>query len=207
MMDFKLQNIKVQMKTIENNLDNISMMINMPNANIKSQFENLGIQMLNLGIEIFTNSLTFIGIGNTFDSAKQLTNISLQIQNLINQLNINDIPMPFIPMNNNLNISPMPMMPINNNNNNNNQKLGITFKSKYETDITLFLDGKTTVSEMIKKYLLIIGESKLFYSKNKIAFMYNASLLRFDDQTEIENLFREDGSPKIVVDYPDKLIG
>ena len=191
-MDFKLQNIKVQMKTIENNLDNISMMINMPNANIKSQFENLGIQMLNLGIEIFTNSLN---------------NISLQIQNLINQLNINDIPMPFIPMNNNLNISPMPMMPINNNNNNNNQKLGITFKSKYETDITLFLDGKTTVSEMIKKYLLIIGESKLFYSKNKIIFIYNASLLRFDDQTEIENLFREDGSPKIVVDYPDKLIG
>ena len=120
-MDFKLQNIKVQVKTIENNLDNISMMINMPNANIKSQFENLGIQMLNLGIEIFTNSLIFIGISNTFDSTKQLNTISLQIQNLINQLNIYNMPMPFIPMNNNLNISPMPMIPINNNNNNNNQ--------------------------------------------------------------------------------------
>ena len=60
---------------------------------------------------------------------------------------------------------------------------------------------------MIKKYLLIIGESKLFYSKNKIAFMYNASLLRFDDQTKIENVFRYDDSPKILVTDIGNIIG
>ena len=206
MMDFKLQNIKVQMKTIENNLDNISMMINMPNANIKSQFENLGIQMLNLGIEIFTNSLTYIGIGNTFDSAKQLTNISLQIQNLINQLNIYNMPMPFIPMNNNLNISPMPMMPININNNN-NKELGITFKSVNGKTKTLFLDSKITVSEMLQKYLLSIGKPELFNLKNKIVFIYNASMLRYDDQTKIENLFGNYGSHSIMVSDVDNMIG
>ena len=220
-MNFQIQNIKVQLKTIENNLDNISMMINMNNVNIKSQLENIGIQMLNLGIEIFNNSLSFIGIMNTFDSTKQLTNISLQIQNLINRLN-NNMAMPTIPMNNNLNIPIMPQIPvmqINNNfnnfqqNNNNNKnfdikKLNIIFESTKGTKILLPLDIKTTVGEMLKAYLLRIEKPELINTYDKITFIHNRVRIRFDFQTTIEEYFRGEGpNPKIIVNDIKDIIG
>ena len=214
-----MQNIKVQLKTIENNLDNISMMINMNNVNIKSQLENIGIQMLNLGIEIFNNSLSFIGIINTFDSTKQLTNISLQIQNLINRLN-NNMAMPTIPMNNNLNIPIMPQIPVmqinnncnnfqqNNNNNFNIDKLNIIFKSIKGTTTLLSLDKKTTVGEMLKTYLLRIGKPELINAYDKINFIHNRVRIRFDFQTTIEEYFRCEGpSPVILVNDVSDLIG
>ena len=216
-----MQNIKVQLKTIENNLDNISMMINMNNMNIKSQLENIGIQMLNLGIEIFNNSLSFIGIMNTFDSTKQLTNISLQIQNLINRLN-NNMAMPTIPMNNNLNIPIMPQIPVmqinnnfnnfqQNNNNNNNfdiKKLNIIFESTEGTKILLPLDIKTTVGEMLKAYLLRIEKPELINTYDKITFIHNRVRIRFDFQTTIEEYFRGEGPfPVILVNEVSDLIG
>ena len=218
-MNFQIQNIKVQLKTIENNLDNISMMINMNNINIKSQLENIGIQMLNLGIEIFNNSLSFIGIINTLDSTKKLTNISLQIQNLINQLN-NNMTMPIIPINNNLsipNLLQIPIMPINNNfynfqenNNNNNltiEKYNITFETTGGLKILLSLDKKTTVCEMLKAYLIRIEKPELINTYDKIIFIHNRFKIRFDCQSTLEEYFKGIPNPLILVDDVNRLIG
>ncbi len=60
---------------------------------------------------------------------------------------------------------------------------------------------------MLQKYLLSIGKPELFNLKNKIVFIYNASMLRYDDQTKIENLFGNYGSHSIMVSDVDNMIG
>ena len=206
-MDFKIQNIKIQLKNIESLLDNISMMINMPNPNTKSQLENISIQMLNLGIEIFNSSLPFIGITNTLESINQLNNISLQIQNLINTLNNNKNNML---NNNNFNmpiIPPMPIIPINDNFNNvqinynvdyDNFVYNVTFLTTQGIKTLLNLDGKITVGKMLEKYLIRVGKSDLINSY-EIRFLFNAQSLSFDDKTKIKDLFNSNYIPKITV--------
>ena len=206
-MDFKIQNIKIQLKNIESLLDNISMMINMPNPNTKSQLENISIQMLNLGIEIFNSSLPFIGITNTLESINQLNNISLQIQNLINTLNNNKNNML---NNNNFNmpiIPPMPIIPINDNFNNvqinynvdyDNFVYNVTFVTPQGIKTLLKLDGKITVGKMLEKYLIRVGKADLINSY-EIRFLFNAQSLSFDDKTKIKDLFNSNYIPKITV--------
>ena len=206
-MDFKIQNIKIQLKNIESLLDNISMMINMPNPNTKSQLENISIQMLNLGIEIFNSSLPFIGITNTLESINQLNNISLQIQNLINTLNNNKNNML---NNNNFNmpiIPPMPIIPINDNFNNvqinynvdyDNFVYNVTFVTAQGIRTLLNLDGKITVGKMLEKYLIRVGKADLINSY-ETRFLFNAQRLSFDDKTKIKDLFKRNYIPKITV--------
>ena len=183
------------------------MMINMPNPNTKSQLENISIQMLNLGIEIFNSSLPFIGITNTLESINQLNNISLQIQNLINTLNNNKNNML---NNNNFNmpiIPPMPIIPINDNFNNvqinynvdyDNFAYNVTFVTLRGIKTLLILDGKITVGKMLEKYLIRVGKADLINSY-EIRFLFNAQSLSFDDKTKIKDLFKRNYIPKITV--------
>ena len=52
--DFQIENIKLQVKTIESQIDNIEMQIKTIGAiGIGTQIKNIGIQLLNLGIQAF----------------------------------------------------------------------------------------------------------------------------------------------------------
>ena len=65
----------------------------------------------------------------------------------------------------------------------------------------------TTISELIKKYFNIMGKPELFNNPQDICFLYNAKRLNFNDNTKIEDFFKNAFIINIVVNDVKELIG
>ena len=204
-IDFDIQNIKTQLKTLDFQLDNILNIYNnmMPNLNVREQMQNLGIQMINLGIITINKAIKIpnFGTDNSFLN-QQITSIKMELQNFQMQLN-NNMGM----MNNNLGMmnNNFGMMMDNNMfkeefDENNKNKMNITFKTTQDVRTNLFINKGTSIAELIKTYFREVNHLELFNS-DKIKFIFNASQLEYNDNnTKIEDYFHNYSSV-IVCDF------
>jgi hypothetical protein len=87
-------------------------------------------------------------------------------------------------------------------------KLNVIFKTTQGTTHTLVYNYGITIDQALSKYLNRVGRPELYDQKsNKICFLFNASQLKFGDQTKIEVFFKGVTNPKVVVNDVHNLIG
>ena len=155
--------------------------------------------------------------------------INNNFQGMMNRNNNNN----FIPnMMNNNNFYPnnnfqMPIMIMNNINNNKDwmkeygisvdeireeyddgPKMKILFKTTQGIHHFIAVNYETTIGQLLNKYLILIRRPDLIVKKsNEIVFLYNAFKLRFEDETPVEEFFKNNMSPTIFVNETNKLVG
>ena len=87
-------------------------------------------------------------------------------------------------------------------------KKTIHFKSTYGIHHSITVNYETTIGQLLNKYLILIGRPDLIVNKsNEIVFLYNSNKLRFVDETPVEEFFKFDGSPSIIVNEVNNLPG
>ena len=185
---FQIENAKNQIKNIDSQLDNIKIIQNtMGMPNIGDQLQNMGIQIINIGIQMINNGIQMPNTGmNTSYLFQQMRNIEMQIHNIVTKLNNN------MPMNINNN------MGIFMNNNIWIKKKKILFQTAEGVETSLDVYFGTSIGDMLKLYLKETNHPELI-NTDKIAFLFNAQKLKFDDETKIEEFFKFDDRPKILV--------
>ena len=151
---------------------------------------------------------------------------NIQMSNMLNNnfgMGMNFNFMPNMMMNNNINF--IPNMNINNNsiskedeewlkgfqidvnevNNINKEdlnpgpKINIIFKTTKCTTYTMVFNYGTTIDQILEKFLKRFGRPELYGKSDKISFLFNASPLRFGDKTPVEEYFKGNQNPKVVV--------
>ena len=156
--------------------------------NIKDQIQNTGIQIIYMGIQTINIGMQMPNIEmDNFNLKKEIQNLENQLKNIKMQINNKN------QMNNNI------IMKINNDN---NKYINVIFKNTIGVVVPMALDSEITVSEMLKKYLKKINRAKLINSKNKskdIKFLFNASILSFDDEKKIGQIFEYNTNPSVIV--------
>ena len=85
-------------------------------------------------------------------------------------------------------------------------KISVLFTTTIGTKRTIVLAYGTTVDQALRKYLDQVGKLDLVGS-DKISFLYNAAKLNYGDNTPVENFFRNNMYPKVVVNDTNNLIG
>ena len=86
-------------------------------------------------------------------------------------------------------------------------KINIMFTTTVGAKRTLKFKYGTTISQALKKYLESVNRLELFGQNDKVNFLYNANKIDFNDNTTVENKFRNIIMPKIVVNDTKGLIG
>ena len=87
-------------------------------------------------------------------------------------------------------------------------KINIIFRTTKGTQTTIVLNHGKTVEDALTKYLKRVSRPDLINKiENKICFLYNAAPLKFGDKTPIEEFFKNNFYPKVVVNDVNNLIG
>ena len=86
-------------------------------------------------------------------------------------------------------------------------KINVVFNTTQGTTHNLIFPYGTTMSEAIEKYLQRVGRPDLIGNTDKICFLVNAQKIKYNDKTPIEQYFRNNANPKIVVNDTNELIG
>ena len=191
-INIQIQNAKFQLNSIQSQFASIEKQIQTLGAfSIGSQINSIALQLLNTGIQML-----FIGIQFPNMNINEI-NINEKIENLKNQLhlfqmrysNINNF-------NNDLNNIPFQAQNMNLSNINETKKMNIFFRSQGGSKRNIICEHGTTIREVLEKYLNSIDRSE-FINNNSIFFICTTGtlkgdgLLRFDDETKIEDYFRE----------------
>ena len=97
----------------------------------------------------------------------------------------------------------------NNETNNNAEpnKINFIFKTTQGVRRVLLVEHGTTIHDLIKKYFTIMGKPELINNKKDICLLSNARTLQFDDETPIEQYFKNLSVVNIVVNDVKELIG
>ena len=204
-----IQNVCFQMKNIEIQFNNLLVQTqNYGLQNTICQTQDLGFQMINIGIQLLDIFTTRSNNINTFMIKQQIQNMISQMQNIEMKINIKN------EMNNNMMMRQIPnMMNIFESNNsmgdiinrsNENlcfkqketiKKYNATFIQQTGIRINLILDKETTIKEMIELYLNRIGK-ELTNLKNS-HFSFNGNKLDIDSNQSINEIFEEISNPLI----------
>ena len=183
-MNMQLINIKLQMKNMESQFDNIMMMQNMGMINLKTQIQNMGIQLINMGIQMMNIGISIPSMEmEDFNIKNEIRNLDIQLLNIEKQMNNNNFGMG---MNNNF--------------------FNVIFKTTQGKKTNLSIGKETTIREMLKQYFREINKPELMNNKY-IDFIYNAMKLSSNDQNNVESLFKINIYPQILVNDPRCLIG
>ena len=86
-------------------------------------------------------------------------------------------------------------------------KINFIFKTTQGVRRVLLVEHGTTIHDLIKKYFAIMGKPELINNKKDICFLSNARTMKFDDQTPIEQYFKDLSVVNIVVNDVKELIG
>ena len=207
-INVQIQNIKFQMNEAQSQLDFMQNSIQMMYPSFfGTQIKNLGIKILNIGLQMLNVGAQLPMEQNNMFFQQQIQNLSIEIQNIGNlcsNANINIMQMPNIDI-------PIKIMGMNNYNNqefkndiNNNiiqnkiKKINITFKDTIGHKKNYSFNYGTTVNKVLETFLKDIGHPELINTYDQLQFLYNAQIIKFDDQTTIEKLFCL-GDPIIIV--------
>jgi len=92
-------------------------------------------------------------------------------------------------------------------NNDNINKYNIIFVSTQGVSYNIYYNYGATIDEVLKAYLNEAETPELIDDRtNRICFLYNATRLRFGDETPIETFFRNSINPRIIVNDIENLI-
>ncbi len=216
-MNYQLQNIKQQLKSLDPQFDNIiNQTKRKTSSNIGSQFYDMSVQILNIGVRMFN-----IGIQNP-EMEIDVPNLTFQVQSIIMQLqnflnHVNNINNNMINPDNNIMMPPNPMMmPINAYNEDfirgfnmgveDFNKIEILFHTIHGVKTIIKYDKEATIDEVLKAYLKKVNKPELIRQPNKIEFVYKAVKIKLGDKTKICNFFICETNPKIIVLDYNKLI-
>ena len=87
-------------------------------------------------------------------------------------------------------------------------KMNIHFKTTQGIHHFIAVNYETTIGQLLNKYLILIRRPDLIVNKsNEIVFLYNAFKLRFEDETPVEEFFKNNMSHTIIVNETNNLIG
>ena len=201
MINFQLQNMKVQLEMISLNTQNIFMLpIILPMSGM--EIINLGIQVLKICLELSNMEME---MNNEYNYILQIHNIWYQIQNLGLKLqnyspNFNTYVQRqnYIQKSNDF-MNNENMINIQNDTNNNNNYLSkqksIIFKSRFWDITTLTFPYSTTVDKVLQKYF----DKNPNLEKNNTLFVFNSRAINKDDKTKIEEFFYKVDIPKVLV--------
>ena len=125
--------------------------------------------------------------------------------------NINN--MPFQQMNVGGNSNWMQLYSINNNNQNNinpiqldYNKFNCVFKTSNGKTFNLLFDAGRTVEDLILTFFKRVDKEDLFKKKG-VSFVYNTAQLDYNSKINVENLFKQNLNPVIMVLDVNNLIG
>ena len=121
--------------------------------------------------------------------------------------------MPFQQMNVGGNSNWMQLYSINNNNQNNinpiqldYSKFNCVFKTSNGKTFNLLFDAGRTVEDLIVTFFKRVDKEDLFKKKG-VSFVYNTAQLDYNSKINVENLFKQNLNPVIMVLDVNNLIG
>ena len=121
--------------------------------------------------------------------------------------------MPFQQMNVGGNSNWMQLYSINNNNQNNinpiqldYSKFNCVFKTSNGKTFNLLFDAGRTVEDLILTFFKRVDKEDLFKKKG-VSFVYNTAQLDYNSKINVENLFKQNLNPVIMVLDVNNLIG
>ena len=195
----QLQLIKSQIENMRTVITNIEMQNNIMNASFQGeQLKDLGIQMLNTGLNTFNlgKSLSV----SLFDNyIIQLKNISEQISFIINTYNTSNQQMQMMMMEQQNQFMQAQIM--NQNINNIQVNIGIKIKNivfviKNGNDpmIPITYNFGTKIKDALE-----IFSNKIGKNKNQLNFNYNGRYINYNDERKVEEVFTGGGTSRIDV--------
>ena len=93
-------------------------------------------------------------------------------------------------------------------NNDGGLKINAIFTTTKGTKTIMLYDYGTTIDQAIQKYLERMNHLELYTTRsNKICFLFNGAQLKYGDQTKVEEYFKNNSAPKIIVNDVHELIG
>jgi len=81
------------------------------------------------------------------------------------------------------------------------------FKTTQGVVTNVFINPQKTMGELIQVYLKRMGKPELIKKKDGVCFLYNANKIKFDDKRIIDDFFRGNNAPIIMVNDIHSLIG
>ena len=196
-LGLQIQGLKTFLDYMKLQVENIEMQNNTMNPlmmnQIGEQLLNISIQMLNNGIQYFTN-FKYLSI-NINQYYEKLTVISQQINNILTS---QQMMQPNMLLQQQM-IQDQMMEPMKIQTNNNIKRFNIIFKDTEGRSTTLVVGADTTIKELIDKYM-----NKAYgYEKKDLEFIFNAYRIDRNSQTKLREYFRSwlhcDTLPNITV--------
>ena len=82
----------------------------------------------------------------------------------------------------------------------NDPKISVKFTTTQGVETKMSFNYGTTVGKILKLYLREIGHPELINNlQGKLCFLFQAKVLKFNDSTKVEDLFKKVDSPNILV--------
>ena len=184
--NFQIQSLKSQLESIKLQMDNIEMQNNslqMSNP-IGQQLFILSMQLFNAGIQAFNTGKIMYKANDNKKFYEQLRKISEQINSIIKESDIQQIPQTTLiqqqafnpPLTNQMNTSIIVFQ---------NSTIGITTNIKAVNELTM--------EELFKKYVKeVYGETK-----KKISFFYDSKKISRDEKRKIKEILNLNEIPTI----------
>ena len=85
--------------------------------------------------------------------------------------------------------------------------INFIFKTTQGVVTNVFINPQKTMGELIQVYLKRMGKPELINKKGGVCFLYNANKITFDDKRIIDDFFRGNNTPIIMVNDIHSLIG
>ena len=90
-------------------------------------------------------------------------------------------------------------------------KINVIFNTTQGVSHAVPIDFGTTIDQALRKYLGRVGKTELLddiaNTSAKLCFLFNAQQLKFGDNRKIEDFFKNNLNPKIIVNDVHNLIG
>jgi len=133
----------------------------------------------------------------------------MNIQNLMMDMNnMNNLNMQGLNVGGNENwLQGYNVVKINPNNNNGGNKINCIFNTTTGKTINILIDYGKTIHDLIKIYFARVNKPELINRDQDICFVYNAAKLNFNSNEKVENFFRFNANPTILVNDIHELIG
>ena len=86
-------------------------------------------------------------------------------------------------------------------------KINCVFITSTGKKFTILIDPNKTIKDLIKIFFIRVENPDLINRRQDICFLYNATRLNFDSNQTVENFFKFNSNPRIMVNDTGNLIG
>ena len=86
-------------------------------------------------------------------------------------------------------------------------KINIIFKTTDKVETNIVADYGKTISDILLLYLKKIGKENLFKRTSGVFFLYNTQMININDETKVEDFFKNNNYPRIIVNEMKFILG